>query len=60
MSESGGSFNPVAVLKGMLERGLDIHTLAAAMNNNYAVVKYGGQIMIATYHRRRHQLHESR
>jgi Family of unknown function (DUF5906) len=48
MSESGGSFNPVAVLRGMLERGHDINNIAAAMNNNFAVVKYGGQIMVAT------------
>ena len=48
MSKSGGSFNPVAVIRGMLERGYDINNIAAAMNNNFAVVKYGGQIMVAT------------
>jgi hypothetical protein len=48
MSESGGSFNPVAVLRGMLERGSDVNALAGTMNNNFAVVKYGGQIMVAT------------
>ena len=47
MSESVGYINPVAVLRGMLDRGYDIDALAGNMNNNYAVVKYGGQIMIA-------------
>ena len=48
MSNSKGSFNPVAALKSRLERGFDINQLSAAMNNNHAVVKNGGQIMIAT------------
>ncbi len=47
MGNSKGYINPVAVLKSMLARGLDIDNLATAMNSYYAVVKYGGQIMIA-------------
>ena len=48
MNEFGGYINPVAVLRGMLERGYGITGLAVVMNDHYAVVKYGGQIMIAS------------
>jgi hypothetical protein len=36
------------VLRGMLEQGYNVDALAGTMNNNFAVVKYGGQIMVAT------------
>src|SRR5262249_35031966 len=42
-----GKLNPVAALMTLRDQGADINTLLAAMNQTYAVVKYGGQIVVA-------------
>jgi hypothetical protein len=39
--------NPVTALKKLRDRGADIDTLVTAMNEAFAVTKYGGQVMIA-------------
>jgi hypothetical protein len=40
--------NPVAVLKMLADQSADIATLLNAMNEAFAVTKYGGQIVIAS------------
>jgi hypothetical protein len=40
--------NPVERLMELRRHGADMNALLAAMNENYAVVKYGGQTLVAT------------
>jgi hypothetical protein len=40
--------NPVTGLMTLRDQGANIDALLAAMNENYAVVKYGGQTIVAT------------
>jgi Family of unknown function (DUF5906) len=47
-SNQGAHLNPVARLMALREHGADIDTLFAAMNEAFAVTKYGGQIVIAS------------
>lgn len=42
-----GGINPVAALMKLHGQGANIETLLAAMNKTYAVVKYGGKIVVA-------------
>ena len=44
----GGKINPVAALMTLRDQGADIRQLLAAMNQTFAAVKYGGQILVAT------------
>ena len=39
--------NPVASIMSLYRGGADLNTLLPAMNQNYAVVKYGGQVVVA-------------
>jgi hypothetical protein len=39
--------NPVSALKTLRDQGADIKTLLAAMNETYAVVRYGSEILVA-------------
>ena len=48
MSRGPSNTNPVAALRILRNQGASINTLLAAMNLTFAVVKYGGQIMVAT------------
>ena len=43
-----GKINPVAALMTLRDQGADIRQLLAAMNQTFAAVKYGGQILVAT------------
>src|SRR2546422_817295 len=43
-----GKLNPVTALMTLRGQGAGINVLLAAMNENHAVVKYGGQTVIAT------------
>jgi hypothetical protein len=43
-----GRLNPVAALMTLRDQGADLQTLSTAMNQTYAVVKYGGQIIVAS------------
>jgi len=43
----GGKINPVAALMTLRDHGADIKQLLVAMNQTFAAVKYGGQIVIA-------------
>jgi Family of unknown function (DUF5906) len=46
-----GSFaevNPVAALMALRDQGADIQSVLLAMNQTFAVVKYGSEIMVAT------------
>jgi hypothetical protein len=42
-----GKINPVVALMKLRDQGANIETLCAAMNKNYAVVKYGNEILVA-------------
>src|SRR5262245_23441160 len=46
-SHLNSSINPVERLMALHRQGENISTLLAAMNENYAVVKYGGQTVVA-------------
>jgi hypothetical protein len=43
----GGEINPVSALMTLRGQGADIKTLLAAMNETYAVVRYGNDILVA-------------
>jgi Family of unknown function (DUF5906) len=43
-----GKLTPVTALMTLRDQGANIDALLAAMNENYAVVKYGGQTIVAT------------
>ena len=42
-----GKLNPVTGLMTLCDQGANINTLKTAMNQTYAVVRYGGQIVVA-------------
>jgi hypothetical protein len=43
-----GAVNPVSALMALRDQGADIKMLLTAMNETYAVVKYGSQILVAS------------
>src|SRR6516162_8100895 len=42
------NINPVAALMQLRDQGADINTILAAINQTFAVVKYGSKIMVAS------------
>jgi hypothetical protein len=43
-----GKLTPVTALMTLRDQGADVNRLLLAMNENFAVVKYGGQIVVAS------------